>query len=100
MPFLSEKETLSHSGFLKMNSVPAASETCNLKGGVPKFKFFSLFVLWCCGLAVGLVVWVSSDSGIHNFLNVDELIFGDQHTEAKTEESVQSHIGATCKRMC
>jgi hypothetical protein len=59
-----------------------------------------VFVSWFCGLADGVVVWVSSSSGILSFVNTDELIHGDQHTETKTEESVQSHIGPACKGMC
>lgn len=43
-----------------------------------------MFVSWCCSLADG--IWVSSGSAILSFVNPDELIHGDQLTEAKTEE--------------
>jgi hypothetical protein len=62
------------------------------------FQCVCLVVL--LSLADGVEVWVSSGSGILSFINTDELIRGDQLTEAKTGESVQSHIGATCKGMC
>jgi hypothetical protein len=84
----------------KLNSVPAAAGTFDLKGSIPKVKCFSVFVSWCCSLADGVEGWVSSGSGILTFVNTDGLICGDQLTEAKTEESVQSHIGATYKGMC
>jgi hypothetical protein len=83
-----------------LNSVPAAAGTCGLKGSIPKDKCFSVFVTWFCSLADEVEVWFSSGSGILSFVNTDELTHGDQLTEAKIKESVQSHIGATCKGMC
>jgi hypothetical protein len=54
-----------------------------------------VFFSWCCSLANGVEVWVSSGSGILSIVNTDELIHGDQLTGAKTEECnhiLEQHI--------
>jgi len=90
----SEKETLSHSGYLIWTVFQLQQEPV-IKGSIPKVKCFSVFFSWCCSLANGVEVWVSSGSGILSIVNTDELIHGDQLTGAKTEECnhiLEQHI--------